>query len=250
MTWTQSCQHSRRSQLWSVKLHVSGSNVFGTLRHSYCCHLVQKSDLPQQPFSPTHLLKLCWTHLAAPSEPWPTPRSAPCQRTETWTSWPAHETARPSSARRTRPWRYGELLWVIRSGPTQSIRQNAGLHPPSGRSSDSCAPEDTPLSRRSQLLRGRRGSPMVAEQPICAARGRSSPVLPHRRRCPGRIGGIPATCSAMLVMWRAEPKRLSDWTKANTDSQSGARVLAWSDAGGFVQSKQKSRCLTKVWAVY
>lgn len=48
---------------------------------------------------------------------------------------------------------------------------------------------------------------------------------PHQRRCHRRIGGIPAPCSAMPVMWRAEPERLCDWRSESTARQS--RVTVW-----------------------
>lgn len=107
------------------------------------------------------------------------------------------------------------------TGP-QSIRARVRLHPPSVKcdtSPNSCAL----LPSCSQLVSWLRGFAVVAGQQISVGRGRSSPSLPPQRRRHGRIGGIPAPCSAMAVMWRAEPERLCDWRSRSTASQSGPR---------------------------
>lgn len=53
-----------------------------------------------------YALELCVTYLAAPSEPWLTRYSAPCQSMETWASLPARGTVGPNAAPRTNPSSY------------------------------------------------------------------------------------------------------------------------------------------------
>lgn len=156
------------------------------------------------------------THLAAPSEPSLTRYSAPCQSRETSTSLPVRGTVRSSATSRTNPscfwgWsralRYASPLIRLLGGGKAQVPLRASGH--------------KLFIHGLWSLTKARGAHSSCVLGICSCRAAhswlaelrdyswslgNSSTLPRdgQRRCHPRIDGIPASYSAMLVMWWAD----------------------------------------------